>query len=446
MEDVGNLVLALVLGAVIGLEREINVRHSKQKAGKDSHNTALLGLRTFSLISGLGALCGILYLELALMAAIIGGGFVLLVVAYYVLDNRLKTNLGFTTELAIFYSFVIGFMLIVGVVPAQLLVALTVVLVLLMSRKENIKELISDIDRHEMNAFVGFALLAFVILPFLPNETYALSDLGNSEQFLQNVGITNSQIINLELFNPFTLWFIVVLITGVDLLGYVLERLLGNKSGWMITSLIGGFVSSTATTISIAQQSKDSKRQNLLVAGALGSTLVSFVPIIFLLLTLNVNLLSAFMPVIGIILVSCLVLMLSFLSRAEGKNGNLDRSRASKEHKIFDLVSALRFMGIYLLISVVSKAAIEAFGNVGFLTTTAIGATTGLDAVVINIAQLVGNRIDMTLGLWALWVANTVNLLAKVVYAYTQGSKTFVTRFAACVAIVIVASLLGLLL
>jgi hypothetical protein len=48
---------------------------------------------------------------------------------------------------------------------------------------------------------------------------------------------------------------------------------------------------------------------------------------------------------------------------------------------------------------------------------------------VINTSQLAGSRIDLSLGVWALVMANAVNLLAKSVYSFLQGSREFAFKY-----------------
>ena len=75
-----SLFLSFVIGAVIGLEREIN---EKKSTGNATHATAILGIRSFSLIAVLGAVVGLLtktdFLPLALL---IGSGFFLLLLIF----------------------------------------------------------------------------------------------------------------------------------------------------------------------------------------------------------------------------------------------------------------------------------------------------------------------------------------------------------------------------
>lgn len=435
--------LSFILGGVIGLEREINERRNL-KADKTTAKSAILGLRSFALIGGLGALSSLIISANMVLGGLLCFGFIGLLLTFYYLDTKQSGDPGITTEIAVIYSYIIGVLIATNLIPVQLTVAITVVLVLLMSRKEKIKDLISGINRYEINAFVSFAILSLVVLPFLPNQTFALSDMGNIGPLLSNLGLNNNQILDLELFNPFKLWFIVVLITGVDLLGYLLERTIGQKRGWLVTSLVGGFVSSTATTISIAQESKKAKNINPLLAAAILANLVSFIPIGLLLISLNPVLFTNFLPILGVLILVALSIGIYFLKQENiQKKTKIAATTVGADHKIFDLVAALKFTGIYLVINLVSKIAIEFLGTGGFFATTGIGALTGVDAVVINTAQLVGSRIDIITGVWALLLANTVNLLAKSVYSFVQGSRAFAIRFFISMLVIIIASLIA---
>ncbi len=147
----------------------------------------------------------------------------------------------------------------------------------------------------------------------------------------------------------------------------------------------------------------------------------------------------SFLPVLIAISIASFAVGFYFLKSASGPKTNqkIDTKKIDESHKIFSLISALRFMGIYLVINVSSKIAIELFGSSGFLVTSAIGSLTGIDAVVINTAQLAGNRIDLTLGVWALVMANGVNLIAKSVYSFIQGSREFALKYLISMLIII---------
>lgn len=438
-------ILSFILGALIGLEREINEK--KEISTEDGKKTAVLGLRSFSLITGLGTICGLLYTQFLFFSIILASLFGLILLIFYYLDSSKEKDVGLTTEIAVIYSFVIGFLISVGVLPIQLIIAITVVVILLMSRKKNIKSIVEEIKQGEINAFVSFAILAFVILPFLPNQSFTLSSLGSLQEILNNSGLNLMNFAKIELANPFKLWMIVVLITGIDILGYALERTIGRKRGGLIAAFAGGFVSSTATTISIAQDSKHSNKVNSLLSIALFANAVSFLPTGFLLLTLNPQLFFSFFPTLIVLIITLGLIGVYFSMRTKHETiDSIVSDEITKTHKIFDLAAALKFMSIFLLINIFSKLALELFGNTGFLVTTSLGALTGIDAVVINIAQLTGANINLDLAIWALILVNAVNLLAKSFYSFLQGSREFALKFFLSIIFVIFISVIPVLL
>ncbi len=432
--------LALILGAVIGFEREINEKREEDELSKHPHS-AVLGIRSFSLLAGLGGITGALALNFMPLALLIGAAFFSLLILYYYSDIKASGDYGFTTEISVIYTFLIGLLLMLEILPTTIIVAFTVVVTLLLSRKKQIKSFVSDVNHNQINAFISFGIIALVILPFLPNTTYALSDIPFIKQILTNFQVPAEKLAELKVFNPFKIWLLVALITGLDIVGYLLERLVGQKKGWILTSIAGGFISSTATTQSLAQQSKESKTVSHLLAAALLSNLTSFFQIGILILVANPEFFARLLPTLVIMIVVTTLITLFFLMQKD----NSKTTVKLKSHDIFNLAPALKFALIFFVITVVSKVALELFGESAFLITTALGAFAGLDAVMLNTAELARQTITVQLAVQAFIVANGVNLLAKTVYSYLQGSKEFTFKFFIGVVLIIGGSLIGLL-
>ncbi|HRN95925.1 MAG TPA: DUF4010 domain-containing protein [Candidatus Levybacteria bacterium] len=437
-----HLSLSLILGAVIGLEREIN---EKKITGTIKRPSATAGLRSFALVSLLGSFTGILTVAgFVPFALIIAGSALALLIVFYILDTRITQDPGFTTELALLMTFTIGALLTLNIIPIQLILATSVVLILLLSQKQQIKDAVSDVQRREVNAFIGFAVVALVILPFLPNTTYALSDVPFLRELFQTLETDLNGLANVELVNPFNLWLIVALITGIDIAGYVLERTVGAKRGWLLASAIGGFISSTAVTIGLAQQSKESRNTNHLVAAALVSNLTSFFQIGLLIAGINAVFFLELTPILAAIIIAGFAVSFYFLKTNErGKEVTVEKKVQKDE--IFNFAPALKFALIYLTISVVTKIALLYFGDSGFLVSSALGALAGLDAVMINTASLAGEQIGATLAAWTFILVNAVNLTGKVVYSFIQGSREFTLKFGLSVGVVICASIVAVL-
>jgi len=434
------LLLAFLIGSLIGLERQFNERGV---AGETQEQTAIVGVRTFSLIATLGTIAGLVYNANSFLASFLGITFFILLITYYIFDSRQTHDYGITTELSMLYTFLIGALLALSILPIQIILALSVVLLLLLSRKQQIHGFIERISHSELNAFISYAIVALVILPFLPNETYALSDVPFIRTLLLQFDFPAERAANIELFNPFRIWLIVALITGIDILGYVLERTLGQKRGWLLTSIAGGFISSTATTQSLAQQSKEAKNISPLLAAAVIANLASFFQIGIVILAVNSAFFVSILPSLLLLITSGIGVSLFFLLKRDHQK-HAKKLAMVKTHEIFNLGPALKFALLFLVITIVSKLALAFFGNSGFLVTTAIGALAGLDAVMINTAGLAGQMINYQLGLLAFLLANAVNLTAKAVYSFLQGDRSFAIQLSLGMLVIILSSAIGL--
>ncbi len=439
MEDFGlfiKILVPLAIGAVIGLERQVDpTPDNEPKKGIISD----MGLRTFSLVGIMGALAGISFGANPLMAGIISGAFLIMILANYILGVIYTKDLGITTEIAVFYTYFAGILIASGLAPISIILAVTVVVILLLSRKKHIHSVLRDVDRSEVNSFISYAILALVILPFLPNYSFALGDIPALKTVVDATPFLN-QIKDISLVNPYKLWSIVVLMTGVDIFGYILERNLGKGKSLLITSLAGGFISSTAVTQSLAGQSKLTKNNNQYVGAALFANMTSFVQISILILAINGLLFFEGVPVIFALIASTFGTGAFFFFRGSKEIQTTSQEKKSA-HKMLNLVPALKFMGLFLVINIFSKLSLELLGNSGFLITSGVGALAGIDAVVISGSELAGKLIDYDLAILGILIANGVNLAAKTFYAYSGGARNFALKFGVSSEVIISASL-----
>jgi uncharacterized membrane protein (DUF4010 family) len=407
-----------------------------------------LGVRTFSLITLLGTTAGLLRPDYFVLFITLNITFMLMVLAYYIVGSLLTGDNGITTEIAVVFAYLIGLFISLGIFPVQLVIALAVVLILVLSYKQKVHSFVAGITRGEINAFISYAIIALVILPFLPNISYFLTDIPSFSSILSTYGIDLGIFGQVEILNPFKLWLVVALITGVDVLGYLLEKTVGKKKGWLLASMAGGFISSTATTQSLAQQSNKSGSTNLLVAAAIFANLSSFFQLFLLIAVFNPGLLvRSTVMILAMIVVATISGFILLRSKREESVESLAETEVNlKEVNIFSLVPALKFAVLFLTIRVVSKVALIMFGDSGFLATSAIASLAGLDAVIINLSELAGVSISLNTAVFAIIIANAVNLLGKVVYSFIQGNRRFAWKFSISMFLIILSSLVGLYL
>lgn len=439
------LLISLAIGASIGLERAVHERHEEQysenpKQVLKSYN----GVRTFALITALGSIAGLLYHDYFSIFLIITIAFLTLTMVHYAFSSWFSKSIGTTTEIATIFCYLIGLFIGLEVFPTILTIAIGVVLMLILATKSQIETIVADVRRRELMAFIGYALIALVVLPFLPNVSYTLDKIPYIYNIAQALNFDLNQWKNLEIINPFTTWLIVAIITGVEFTGYLLERSLGKGKGLILTSLVGGFVSSTATTQSIAVQSKKTAQTDMLVSSALLATLASFFSATIILFPINPVYVGYIFPTL-LILVAGFGISAYIFMRMEHTKKHPNIEETIEKDQVFSLKPALIFAFLYITIKLLSRIALELFGETGFLITSALAAVTGIDAVLINVAQLVRDRIDPSTAVLAFILVNAVNLIGKTVFVFFQGKREFAVKYAITIGVIIVLSFAGLL-
>lgn len=433
------LFISTLVGAAIGFERES--RGDVDKPG------AVGGIRTFALVSLLGGLAGYFFSQnlfwVAGFLAVLLGLFVLL---YYGIGSMITKHTGLTNELAVVFTFVIGFLLTSHLLITQLTIALLVVLLLILSMKHETKNFMKGITNHETEAFISYAIIALVILPFLPNQSITLNQVPYLTQLLDGYNIHLGQWAGLELLNPRKIWFVVVLITGIDVVGHILGRIMGQKKSFGVASFVGGFISSTSTTQSLAQKSKSTGAVNGLVGAAVLANLASFFQVFLLVGPLNREWLVALTPTLLCVIVAALVMTLLFWKMPEKKTGKKDAEAKEdkQEKKIFALMPALKFAALLIAVKLVTKICLIVLGQTGFMVSSVIASFAGIDAVMVNLADLSGKLISVQMATVTFILVNATNLLSKSLYAFLQGNRGFALKFFLSVLVIIASSLVGI--
>ncbi len=445
------LALALGLGAVIGLERESHRDRTGEEQALERLNIG--GVRTFSMIALFGALAGVMAISSNNgLAMLIAGTFFVMLSAYYVMGSILIKSIGMTTELSAAFTFLVGFIAVANYFPVQVLVALTIVLILILSLKDRTKELVRGITSYEMHALIMFAVVALVVLPFLPNQWYSLENISAFRDMAVVQGGWYVRLLGLQIVNPFQLWLVVVLITGVELAGHLLSKMVGERKGVALASIAGGLVSSTATTQALAHKSVTAKDMSPLLSAALFANAVSFPEVLFaIILPLNVAWFMWVFPSVLIMLLVALGIGVWFwyksgqgahqtgvVPAAEG-----EQSAQVAEEKLFELIPAIKFALLVVLVGVLARFLFLVFGAPGFLIGVIAASLTGLDAITIVLAGMAGAALPFSFALFAFLVANAGNLAGKFIFSLVWGKREFAYAFLWASVIIVLISAIG---
>ncbi|HEY8433577.1 MAG TPA: DUF4010 domain-containing protein, partial [Sphingomicrobium sp.] len=232
---------------LIGIERGWKLKD--QKPG-----TRVAGVRTFTMIglgSGIAGLLGSIG-HVAVGAAIAVGMVAVMVFAY---ARELANHHDSTSAVAAISTVAIGFL--AGSGNPALAIACAAIGVALLALRQELHGFVERLDADDVKALARYAIIAGAILPFLPNGHYG----------------------PLGAWNPQRLWLVVVLVTGFSFLGYVANRIFGERHGTIATALIGGAYSSTAVTQALATRLGREKKAGAEPAGIALATGVMYLRI-----------------------------------------------------------------------------------------------------------------------------------------------------------------------
>ena len=366
----------LGIGLLIGLERERN------PAGK-------AGVRTFALVSLLGTLA-------ALLGAYVDGAWLLpagllavtgmLVVAYARVAPA--EDPGTTTVAAAGVAYLLG--ALAGLGEATLAAALAIVVTALLYFKPELESWSAALKREEQVSLLQFLVITFIVLPVLPDRTYG------------PYGVLN----------PREIWLMVVLIAGVGVASYMAMRVAGERHGTLLTGLLGGLVSSTATTALYARRSSESPAmsQVALVVVSLAN-LVVLVRVAVLAAVVAPGILSRLLPVLGAALAAGVAAAAYLLHRAQrGTQLALPPARNPAE-----IGMALRFGALYGLVLLAAAWLQDLIGSHGLYVATALSGLADVDPGVLSALNLYdAGRIEVATAVAAIAIALLANTLFKL--------------------------------
>lgn len=390
--------VAVAIGLLLGFERERN------------HSGALAaGSRSFALLALVGAVAAS-FSQWAVLAGMVGVGL-LMGLAYF---RTSKGDPGTTTEIAALVAYLLGAL---AYTRTALAVALAVVAVVLLVSKDRIhrfaREVVSGV---ELEDAIKFFVVAFVILPLLPDR-----------------GVGPYGVLN-----PAKVWLLVVLITGIGWIGYIGVRALGPTRGLLVTGLAGGFVSASATTASMGRLSRTAPGIRAPLAAALIASVATFVQLLIVIGFVSPQVLRLLWPAAaagGVVLLGVVAFVYRGAVREDGM-----RPEAPSEVEVesrpaarpFSLWPALVLAALLTAALVVGRWGAAVFGTRGAVLAAAATGLADAHAGSVASASLAAKG-DITVGTALLAIAAAVgtNLLVKCLLAFTAGGRRFGLGFLA---------------
>lgn len=382
------LIISLILGLIVGLQRQWA-------------DSPLGGIRTFALISLFGTVCALIAEKYGLWIIIAGlFGISVAIIAGHLQINKNHNSTehsGLVTELAMLLMFCSGVLVHVG--PVWLAATVAGLLAVILQAKLELHGLAKRFSEKEIKAIMQFVLISLVIFPILPNQTFG----------------------PLDVLNPHEAWHMVVIIVAISLSGYIIYKFMGEKAGMIISGILGGVISSTATTMSYSKLSKNQITNiplNAIVVLVAWTTV--YIRLILEVLVAAPTFQAAWLPLGGMLLISTLSTAWVWIRSRTNQLGMPIQNNPT------ELKTAITFGVLYVIILFAVAFSKKYFGDSALAIVAVISGITDVDAITLSTSRLVETGKLLPQQGWPIIIiACMSNILFKGTLVRFVGGKVF---------------------
>ncbi|MHB1920621.1 MAG: MgtC/SapB family protein [Chitinophagaceae bacterium] len=394
-----NFLLVISFSLLIGLEqRRLHIQEEIEKLfGTD---------RTFTLIGILGYVLYILQPQSLIL--FMGGGLALtfLLGVYYFWRIKISSKMGMTSLVLALITYCLAPLTYTQ--PAWLVLLLVVSILILTEIKGTLLAFSKKFDDREFLTLAKFLILAGVILPLLPDHPI-------------------SATLNIS---PFRFWLAIVVICGISYLAYLTQKFIFPKAGLILTGILGGLYSSTATSVILARKSREGDSpDNKMVAAILSATTMMYLRIFLVAWIFNQKVAWGLLPYFAILLGVSVVTSLVFWRMDSSAPSTGPPSQVSFDRNPLEFKISLIFGVLFVFFALLTGFVIKHFGGQGIRSLSLMVGVTDIDPFIINLLQ--GNwHLPNALIILAIVNATTSNNIIKLIYAYMLGHPKLRIRIA----------------
>jgi uncharacterized membrane protein (DUF4010 family) len=274
-----------------------------------------------------------------------------------------------------------------------LAVGMTVSAVLLLHARDPLHKLARTIPAHEITTLGKFLILIGVILPILPDQP----------------------LTSLTTITPYQVWLAVVVVSTLSYGSYLAQRLISPARGVLLTAVLGGLYSSTATTVTLARRMRDDpEAQGEFQAGVILATALMYLRLIILFALFNLSLVRGLVASLLLLFVVGLALAGLWFWYAAPATA---QQRAAPLLNPLELRAALLFATMFVVTSLLSSWIKQGFGHTGLYWLATLVGLTDIDPFVLSLAQGSVAGLPLNTVMVAVLIAASSNNILKAIYA-----------------------------
>lgn len=411
--DLTNFILVTLFALLIGLEQR---RHHWDEKPETLYGTD----RTFTFIGILGYILYVLSPN-QLIPFLSGGlALVVLLAIFYWKRIDYQNKYGFTSIIVVLITYSLAPLVYKEPLWLSFLIVTTVLI--LTELKPQFKSFTAKMDEGEFIVLAKFLIISGIVLPLLPHH-----------------------IISPSLpISSFKIWLAVVVISGISYLSYLLQRFLFPQKGILITGILGGLYSSTATTIVLARKSKTIQGgTHLVVASIVFATAMMFIRIYVLAFIFNEKLASVLLLPFAVL--TLLSFAMGWLVMRYGEKETTAEFEQANNKNPLEFKTALVFAALFVIFAMITKFVLHTYGTHGLNLLSLVVGVTDIDPFLLS---LFTGKFVISLHAMgqASLIAVTSNNLIKLLYALGLGSVSLRKLLILCFAAIIGISLFFILI
>ena len=403
-------ILVTVFSLLIGLEQR---RHYIKEEFETRYGTD----RTFTLIGILGFILYVISPQ-TLIPFLCGGlAITALLAINYFQTIAIQKKFGITSLVIALITYCLA--PLVYTQPSWLVLLIVVSVLILTEIKETLFQFSSKFDNNEFLTLAKFLVITGVILPLLPDKT--ISSTFN--------------------FSPYKFWLAIVAVSGISYFSYLLKKFVFPDSGIILTGILGGMYSSTATTIILARKSKEIPENNKVVAAIILATTMMYIRLFLLALFFNKSIAFDLAPSFAIFVLVSACIALYFLKFHKSRNSPADIQSFGTRTNPLEFKTALLFAGLFIFFAVITGMVTKNYGSGGINVLSFVVGVTDIDPFILNLFQSKWN-IENAVIITAVLNAVTSNNLLKMIYGIALSDKSIRWQLIAGFGILVVLGLM----
>ena len=327
-------------------------------------------------------------------------GFLSITFLYSILYKKMLDTDKNSILLYIVSIIVYSFGPLVGIFPLWISTLIFVLVIFLLNSKKRILTFHPKINIYELETFGKIILLSAVVLPLLPTDN-------------------NIPYLGISLYK---IWLTVVVISTISYISYLVQKYIFPSKGVLLTGILGGAYSSTATTVVLSKKAQAVQDTNMFTASIISATFMMYLRLLIIAAIFNIEVLKVISTPYIVFGLITLIISFVYYKKATNETSKIE----TEDRNPLELGTAFVFAVLFIVTMFITNFVVNNYGTTGLNILSFIIGMTDIDPFIL--ALLTGKyNIDAVAVASAMLIATGSNNILKALYAVWFGKKKAVS-------------------